>query len=150
MSGPGFASRTAFALCAAAGLLCACGEPPDDSEQRRVQERLVGTWLREYREDATTVRRVLVLEPDGRFREMAAARTAGARVTEFAHSGEWTFDGTNLKRRYTLMDGKRPAAPIVPFATFELRFPSPDEFIGVDNVRRRQVHYRRVGEGTLP
>jgi hypothetical protein len=48
------------------------------------------------------------------------------------------------------VDGRQPVAPMVPFATFELRFPSRNEFIGVDNVRQREVRYRRVAEGTLP
>jgi hypothetical protein len=147
---PGTLRQCAFALITAVVLLGACGNPPDDSPQRRTEERLVGTWLREYRDEATTVRRILVLEPDGHFRELAAASAAGAGVTEYEHAGEWTFDGTNLKRRYTRMDGKLPSAPTVPFATFELRFASRDEFVGVDNVHRREVRYRRVTDGTLP
>jgi len=109
----------------------------------------VGTWLREYEEDATRVRRVLVLGADGHFREMANVRTPGA-VVEHVHSGNWVFDGTNLKRHYTEMDGKRPARPVIPFATFEVRFDAPGEFVGVDNVHRREVHYRRVMDGTVP
>ena len=149
LSRPRFAGRSAGALLAASALLCACGSPPDDSPQRRIEERLVGTWLREYRDDATNVRRVLVLGADGHFRELATV-DAGAAVSEHVHSGDWTFDGTNLKRRYTQMDGKQPSAPVVPFATFELQFPTPDEFVGVDNVHRREVRYRRVMDGTLP
>ena len=134
----------------AAVLACACGSPPDDSPAQQAQERLVGTWLREYKDDSASVRRVLVLAPDGSFREMASVSGTGIPLAEHVHLGAWHFDGTNLKRRYTQMDGKQPSAPIVPFATFEVRFQSRDEFIGVDNVHRRQVHYRRVGEGTTP
>ena len=128
----------------------ACGQPPDDSPQQQTRERLIGTWLREYQEDAIRVRRVLVLESGGGFRESALVTESGAPVAQHAHAGEWRFDGTNLKRRYTRMNGRKPAAPIVPFATFEIHFQSPDEFIGVDNVRRRQLRYRRVVEGTTP
>ena len=138
-------------LAVAAGVLAgACSEPPDDSPQQQMQERLVGTWLREYQEDAIQVRRVLVLASDGRFRESAAVTNAGAPLAEHAHAGVWRFDGTNLKRRYTQTDGRKPAAPMVPFATFEIRFQSPDEFVGLDHVRRRQLRYRRVAEGTAP
>ena len=134
----------------AAVWLCACTQPPDDSPDRLVEQRLVGTWLREYQEDATRVRRVLVLEQDGSFREMAAVLPGAGPAIQHSHAGEWLFDGTNLKRRYTRLDGQAPAAPIVPFATFELKFQSPDEFLGIDNVHRRQVQYRRVTDGTLP
>lgn len=135
---------------AAAALLCSCGSPPDDSPQRRTEERLVGTWLREYGDETASVRRVLVLGADGHFRELASVHTAGDAVVEHVHSGDWIYDGTNLKRHYTQMDGKRPARPVIPFATFEVRFPARDEFVGVDNVRRREIRYRRVTDGTLP
>lgn len=131
-------------------LMGACGQPPDDSPQQQVSERLVGTWLREYQEGGTSVRRVLVLGPDGHFREMASITEPGASAAQYAHAGEWRFDGTNLKRRYTEISGGLPAAPTVPFATFELRFPSHNEFIGTDHVHHRQVRYRRVEDGTLP
>ena len=139
-----------LAALTVAVLAAACGQPPDDSPQQQIRERLIGTWLREYQEDAIRVRRVLVLESGGGFRESALVTDAGAPVAQHAHAGEWRFDGTNLKRRYTRMNGRKPSAPTVPFATFEIHFQSPDEFIGVDNVRRRQLRYRRVVEGTTP
>ena len=142
--------RLAGALALAAWVCCACEGPPADEMTAEVQDRLVGTWLREYQEDSTKVRRILVLERDGNFRELSKVRRPGTPVMEHAHEGEWLFDGTNLKRRYTLVDGRLPAAPMVPFATLQLDFPSRSEFIGVDNVRHRQVRYRRVAEGTVP
>jgi hypothetical protein len=147
--GPVLGRRSVCALLAAGAALAACGNPPDDSPERRTEERLVGTWLREYEEDTTRVRRVLVLGADGHFRELASIHTADA-VFQHVHSGDWIFDGTNLKRHYTQIDGKRPARPMIPFATFEVRFPAPGEFVGVDNVHRREVRYRRVTDGTLP
>jgi hypothetical protein len=139
-----------IAVLAAAALGAGCIHPPDDTPERQVQERLVGTWLREYREETTNVRRVLVLEEGGSFREMAAVKPQDGTPVQYLHSGEWLFDGTNLKRRYTLMNGERPAAPVVPFATFEVSFPSNDEFLGVDHVHHREVRYQRVADGTLP
>lgn len=137
-------------VLAASALAAACGSPPDDSPQQQTRERLVGTWLREYQDETTRVRRVLVLEADGRFREMAAAAAPGPPLSEHEHAGEWGFDGTNLKRRYMLMDGKKPSPLISPYATLELRFQSRDEFVGTDNIHHRQVRYRRVDEGTRP
>ncbi len=132
------------------GALAGCGGPPDDSPAQAVQQRLVGTWLREYEEDGVKIRRVLVLEPGGRFTERSRGAEAAAAEIQHNHTGDWLFDGTNLKRRYTSVDGRPPAAPAVPFATFELKFLSRNEFVGVDRVRGREVRYRRVAEGTLP
>jgi hypothetical protein len=143
-------ARMAAALALGAALGTACEGPPGEPLAEAVQDRLVGTWLREYREEAVTVRRVLVLERAGSFQERTIVRRAGLPPVAHAHQGEWLFDGTNLKRRYTLVDGRLPAAPMVPFATLQLEFPSRREFIGVDNVRRRAVRYERVPEGTEP
>jgi hypothetical protein len=97
------------------------------------------------------VRRVLVLEPDGSFRELSlAVSVAAATSSESRGSGTWLYDGTNLKRHYRRVNDRPVAAPTVPFATFELRFNSRFEFVGVDHIHQREVVYRRVAEGTLP
>ena len=80
---------------------------------------------------------------------MRIADATGA-VTEHRHEGFWLYDGSNLKRRYTRMDGEPPAAPVVPYATFAVTFPSKHEFVGTDHVRKRQVRYVRVEQGTAP
>ena len=142
----------AFALSLALTLaLVGTGcQPTTDVSSGEIRQRLVGTWLRDYDENGTQVRRVLVLEPGGRFREMSRTLGPIEAGTRHAHEGEWLYDGTNLKRRYTLMDGKRPAAPTVPFAAFQIVFQGPHAFTGTDNVRRRELSYRRVSEGTQP
>ncbi|MFC5523844.1 hypothetical protein [Polaromonas jejuensis] len=140
-------------LCAGlmlAGVLAACIGPPDDSRAEDVQLQLMGTWLRDYEENGIRVRRVLVLAQDGHFSEMTKATQYDVIVARHDHAGEWHFDGTNLKRRYTLIDGNQPSAPMFPYVAFELRFESRNEFIGTDNVRQRQVRYQRVADGTLP
>jgi len=143
-----FLPRLRLAVMLAGVLAAGCGAGPDEAPE--VQERLAGTWLREYAEDGVKVRRVLVLEPTGHFREMSRIAGRDASPVEHTHAGDWVFDGTNLKRRYTSMDGKLPAAPAVPFATFEIRFVSRNEFIGIDRVHQREVEYHRAAEGTLP
>ncbi len=135
-------------LCAAA--VGACMGPPADSPADDVRLKLPGTWLREHGEGGVKVRRILVLEPDGQFSEQVRIVDAGGAVTEQSHAGRWTFDGINLKRKYSLMDGKPPSAPTIPFATFALKLASKNEFVGTDNVRRREVRYQRVPAGTVP
>ena len=139
-------------LCSVFGaaLTSACHSPPDDSSAQATRQRLVGTWLREYEEEGVKVRRVLVLESGGRFIEMSRITELNTSAAQHSHTGDWLFDGTNLKRRYTSVDGRQPAAPAMPYATFELKFPSRNEFVGIDRVRRREVQYRRVADGTTP
>ncbi|MFI5446325.1 hypothetical protein [Polaromonas sp. UC242_47] len=139
-----------FAGLMLAGMLAACDRPPDDSQAEAIQLQLTGTWLRDYEENGTRVRRVLVLAPDGSFSEMSKATDHDALTAEHSHVGEWHFDGTNLKRRYTSIDGRKPSAPAFPYTAFEIRFESRNEFIGIDNVRKREVRYQRVADGTLP
>lgn len=131
----------------------AAGDLRTGSSQRRAQDTrdlLQGTWLREYRDDGTQVRRVLTLEPDGGFREQTRVRDGTGRDSEFVNEGTWLFDGTNLKRKYTLVNGRPPSRLHLPFATFEIRFETRNEFVGIDHVHRNQVLYRRVGAGTQP
>lgn len=128
-------------------LLVACDSSPSDSGTEAVEQQLAGSWLREYDQDGAHVRRLLVLEPDGRFIETARIVDAAGAVTEHIHAGEWIFDGINLKRKYTSADGKPPSRLRLPYATFALRFESNREFVGTDNLRKREVRYLRVAQG---
>lgn len=144
--------RHLFAAAAVLGMLVAGCEPSqqdrsDGASGESVRERLVGHWLRDYDEGSQHIRRLLVLQSDGQFRESVRAVDASGQATELANEGEWLFDGTNLKRRYKLLDGKTISAPFAPFATFEIKFESNREFIGLDHVHKRSVRYQRVHEG---
>ncbi len=144
-------SRRGFLFSWLAGPLGACSDSSSDSAADQVRERLVGTWLREYEEQGTRVRRILVLESGGNFEEMSTLQSPDTAEPQLAQgSGAWLYDGTNLKRRYARINGQPPSAPVVPFVTFALRFPSRSQFVGVDHIRKREVSYHRVPEGTLP
>lgn len=112
------------------------------------QAMLPGTWLRESQADGITTRRLLTLDPDHRFREVVRVTDAAGRSTDFAHEGTWLFDGTNLKRKYTAMNGKAPSRLNLPFATFQITFDSPREFRGIDHIRGHRIEYRRVAPDT--
>ena len=137
-------------------LLAQCAGPPGEGtrglsfDAEQTAELLPGTWLREYAEKDVQVRRLLMLDAKGAFREVAQVTDASGRVTRFEHEGTWLYDGTNLKRRYTLMNGKPPSRLNVPFATFEIAFESSNEFTGVDHIHAHKVRYRRVADGTQP
>ncbi|MDB5943560.1 MAG: hypothetical protein JWQ13_3126 [Ramlibacter sp.] len=141
--------RRRFFSLSLLALAAGCEPAPDESESE-TRDRLVGTWLRDYEEDGTHVRRILVLDADGRFREMSRSLGPEQAGATHAHEGEWLYDGTNLKRRYKLIDGKPVSAPTIPFLAFQIRFTGSHEFTGTDNVRRREFRYQRVTDGTLP
>jgi hypothetical protein len=107
-------------------------------------ELLHGAWVREYTETGHQVRRVLHLDAGGAFRETVRVVDARGAVTELENAGFWMYDGTNLKRKYTSLNGAPPSRLNAPFATFQLSFGSRDEFKGVNHVHRREVHYRRI------
>ncbi|MCG2591499.1 hypothetical protein LZ009_01725 [Ramlibacter sp. XY19] len=134
----------ALALLALAVLLSAGDGPPTDA-----QGKLQGTWLRETREQGVTARHLLVLEPGGLFHETVRVVDGRGVATLFTHAGTWLYDGTNLKRRYTLVNGAPPSrlnGP--PFATFEIAFASRNEFDGVDHIHGNRIAYRRVAPET--
>jgi hypothetical protein len=136
----------AAALLALALLLGGCEGP----QAQDVEQGLHGTWLRELTEKGITSRRILVLQPDGVFHESVRIVDTGGAVTEQAHEGTWIYDGTNLKRKYTLMNGKSPSRLNLPFATFEIRFETRNEFTGVDHIHGNTIRYQRVAPETRP
>lgn len=111
-------------------------------------DELPGTWLREYSEDGVRSRRLLHLDQGGSFREEVRIVSANGEVTRQEHAGHWFFDGTNLKRKYTLMNGEPPSRLNLPFATFAIQFQSRDNFVGTDHIRQRTVRYERVSPQT--
>jgi hypothetical protein len=149
VSFPTLAFVAMLALVVLASRFQALGEQPSAAQPgmsaQDTTNRLRGTWQRDYAQDGVQVRRVLSLEPGGTFHESVRIVDTAGRVTQQAHEGTWLFDGTNLKRKYTLMNGEPPSRLRVPFATFELSFDSANEFTGVDHVHRQRVHYRRIG-----
>lgn len=142
-----FSCRVSVSLALTCLLLTACEGSGGESSVEMGQQRLVGSWLREYNQEGARVRRLLVLEADGSFSETARVEQAGGAITEHLHSGNWTFDGTNLKRKYTSADGKPPSRLTLPYATFQIRFESNREFVGTDNLRQREVRYQRAASG---
>lgn len=121
-------------------------DPPLSAPERAdTRQRLIGAWLRESVHDGVRTRRLLTLEPGGEFREVARVVDAQGESSDHVHEGTWLFDGTNLKRKYTLLDGRPPSRLRLPFATFEISFDRRDEFSGVDHIHGNRIRYTRVG-----
>ncbi|MEJ5991220.1 hypothetical protein WG902_14555 [Ramlibacter sp. PS3R-8] len=149
MPGPVLPARCAAMLLAAGLLLGGC-DAPSAGEAQDTEQKLHGTWLRESNEAAIRARRILVLRPDGVFQETVRIVDAAGKATTQNHEGTWIYDGTNLKRKYTLMNGEPPSRLNLPFATFEIRFETRNEFVGVDHIHGNRIRYERVAADTQP
>jgi hypothetical protein len=143
------------ALLAVGALVSTCQAPGVGSEVTSAtgfvgdpEVLLPGTWLRESQAEGVITRRLLALAPDHRFRETVRLVDASGRSADYLHEGTWLYDGTNLKRKYTLMNGHPPSRLNLPFATFQITFDSPREFRGVDHIHGNEIEYRRVPAGT--
>ena len=131
--------------------------PPDPTRgagmeqgMQDIAEQLQGTWLREYTIQGVKARRILTLQLDGSFLERVRLVDEAGGITDYAHEGTWLYDGTNLKRKYTMMNGKPPSRLNLPFATFQISFQHSDEFLGIDHIHGHRVSYRRVAPETQP
>lgn len=114
----------------------------------QVADWLPGMWLREQVDHGVQSRRLLHLEPGGTFREQVRLVGPGGVASRHEHAGTWFYDGMNLKRKYSLMNGRPPSRLNLPFATFQIRFESRHEFVGTDHIHRNVVRYRRVAAET--
>ena len=135
-------------VLALGALLGACDAPPAGADPEDLEQRLVGTWLREHSGEDVRSRRILTLASDGTFREAVRVVDKSGAATEYRHEGAWFYDGTNLKRKYTLYNGAPPSRLNVPFVTFQIEFRTRNEFVGVDHIHRNRVEYRRVQSET--
>jgi hypothetical protein len=134
-------------LIALGAMLSTCQVASPDPAR---EEQLQGTWLREYTIQGVKARRILTLQLDGSFRERVRVVDQAGAITDYDHEGTWLYDGTNLKRKYTLMNGQPPSRLKVPFATFQISFENSNEFLGIDHVHGHRVRYRRVAPETQP
>lgn len=143
------------ALLAAGALVSTCQAPGTGIEVTSAtgfvgdpESLLPGTWLRESKAEGVTTRRILVLGADHRFREAVRVVDPTGRSADYVHEGTWLYDGTNLKRKYTSVNGQPPSRLNLPFATFQISFDSPRDFRGVDHIHGNEIHYRRVAYDT--
>jgi hypothetical protein len=130
-------------------LLAGC----DSAESLRVAEtraQLAGTWLRELDDETTKVRRVLALGTDGKFSDRLVVTTAGQPAERQEAAGEWSYDGTHLKRRYLQENGRQFSGGKMRYATFPLVSVGRSDLVLNDNLQGREVSFRRVPDGTQP
>lgn len=141
--------RRKLLALAGASFLCSC-DSEASARKEATRRRLVGTWLRESEDGGIRLRRVVALSADKSFREAARIERPDGSIETESHQGEWFFDGSYFKRKYTHLNNAPLAGSRMTFATFRLEASSPDEIVGIDDARQMKVVYRRVPDGTAP
>lgn len=125
----------------------------DNEESARNEEtrsRLVGTWLSESDSAGAKSRRVVSLGQDGKFADRIHTKAADGQSERLDYTGEWSYDGTNLKRRYLQENGRSFAGGKIRYATQPLVSVSASELVTRDTAEGVELVYRRVPEGTQP
>lgn len=123
----------------------------DSTESVRIDEtraKLVGTWQRGVELDSGKGRRVLTLGKDGKFTDRSDRVGSDGSPERQEYAGEWSYDGTYLKRRFLQENGRQFSGGKMRYATFQLKAVSASEFVVNENIEGRDVTYRRVSEGT--
>jgi len=141
--GPDLRRIVLLPLLLLASLVAAC----DDPATRDVKERLAGTWFTESQEHGGIARRELTLETDGHLKETVrlVAPNGASRIE--SREGEWFFDGENLKRKYTYVDGKPLTNAHFIYETHELKSVTASELVASSKVGRGEVRLKRVPAG---
>ena len=115
-----------------------------------IRERLVGTWLSELDEDGGRIRSVVTLNQEGKFREVEKIFEPNGQTKLATHTGEWFFDGTNFKRKYTSSNGQSLSNSQFAYVTYAVKSSTNSEFVGADNVRQKEVRFVRADAETQP
>lgn len=142
--------RRLLCLVVAMGTLLAGCDSAESARTEGIRAQLVGTWLTEAESGQVTLRRVLSVEKDGRFSDRLLVTTSGEGAERREYAGEWSYDGTNFKRRFLQENGRQYAGGKIRYATFPLISVSASEFVVEDNIQGSKVTFRRVPEGTNP
>lgn len=136
-------------IAAAVALLSGC-DSAQVARTEQVRTQLAGTWLAEAESGKVKVRRILSLGADGKFSDRVVVTSSGEGDEQHEYGGEWSYDGTNLKRRFLRENGRQYSGGKIRYATFPLISVSASEFVVDDNVQGMNVVFRRVPEGTSP
>ena len=139
-------NRLLSAVLLLAGLAAGC----DDPHSRDVKARLVGTWVAESREHGGMARRELTLQDDGRLKETVRIIAPSGASDSHSRAGEWFFDGVNLKRKYTYVDGEPLTNAHFIYETHELKSVTPSELVAGSNVGRGELRFKREGTAEKP
>jgi hypothetical protein len=140
--------RTLLAAAVLGAAFSGCGQHVASTEGP--EAKLVGTWQHRTEVESGKLHVVLSVLPDRKFVENIRFTAPDGKVEVHEYIGEWSFDGSNFKRRYLSDNGRKFSGGGIRYATLELSSVTPRQFVGKDNVRHREFAYERVSEGTKP
>jgi hypothetical protein len=132
-----------LALAVATALLTSACDNAESIRIDETREKLIGMWQRAG-EPGSEVRRVLTLGKDGKFSDRSERAGPAGAVERHEYGGEWSYDGTHLKRRFLQENGRQFSGGKIRYATFQLKGVTASEFVVNDNIEGRDVTYRRV------
>jgi hypothetical protein len=136
-------------LLLALALLAGCNSE-ESVRNDETRAKLVGTWVRESESAGAKSRRVIFLDQQGKFADRIRVGAADGQSERLDYAGEWSYDGTNLKRRYLQENGRSFAGGKIRYATQPLVSVSASELVTRDTAEGVELVYRRVPEGTQP
>ncbi|WP_213955785.1 MULTISPECIES: hypothetical protein [unclassified Variovorax] len=110
----------------------------------------MGTWLSESDDEGIRTRTVIALAEAGEFDEVEKIDDGKGTARETRTGGEWSFDGTNFKRKYTRKDGQPLPMNYFATTTYAINMIGDDRFFGVDNLRHRTVSFARAHGSVRP
>jgi hypothetical protein len=137
-----------FLAAALVAVVVACGE--DVAVTDPPEAKLVGTWQHRAEVEGGKVHLVVSVLPDQKFVESFRFTASDGKVEAHEYTGEWSYDGSNFKRRYLTDNGRVLSGGSIRYATLELASFTSKQFVGKDNVRHREFEFERVSGGTKP
>ena len=126
-------ARALFLSIAALFLVAGC-ENADSLRIEETRSKLVGTWLRDDGTDGEKSLRLLYLGADGKFVDSISMSNSEGRIERTELSGEWSYDGKSLKRRFLQENGRQFSGGRMRYATFTLVSAETSEFVVNDNI----------------
>jgi hypothetical protein len=109
-----------------------------------VQQRFIGKWLEEFSNEGVQIKNIVTLETGGNFTEVGMSLEPSGVTKEEKRAGEWSFDGVNLKRKYTSLNGRLLTNAQFGYVTHAVKSLKQNEFIGVDNIKTQEIRFSRV------
>lgn len=144
-----FSWKNTLALFSVLALLVSCGKSNNPSDID-AEKKFVGIWSSDVDYDGLKNNIITSLAPDGTFHEVEKIFNENKSVEEVRHAGDWSFDGVNLKRRYTRKNGKPLTNAQFGYITFAVREYQSGSFIGVNNIEQRSVKFTRINAESHP
>jgi hypothetical protein len=140
--------RRSFLLITSIAVTVGCSDSSKHNVED-VQQRLIGRWLEEFSNEGIHIKNIVTLDQAGNFTELGKSFELSGATKEEKRAGEWSFDGVNLKRKYTSLNGRLLINAQFGYVTHAVKSLKQNEFIGVDNIKAQEIRFSRVSKSDL-